>query len=79
MIRTMPKRAKIFWTGRSQAVRLPREFRFDADEVLVRRRGRSVILDPLQAWPHGYADSFSGVTDLERPPQGAAERRRRMR
>jgi antitoxin VapB len=29
--------AKIFWSGRSQAVRLPKEFRFDSDEVRIRR------------------------------------------
>jgi antitoxin VapB len=39
--------AKIFWTGRSQAVRLPKEFRFDADEVRIRRHGSAVILEPV--------------------------------
>ena len=29
--------AKVFWTGRSQAVRLPREFRFDSTEVAIHR------------------------------------------
>ncbi len=43
--------AKIFWSGRSQAVRLPKEFRFDTDEVRIRRRGNAVILEPLaQDW-----------------------------
>lgn len=32
--------AKVFWSGRSQAVRLPRAFRVDAGEVRIRRRGR---------------------------------------
>lgn len=40
-----PKRAKIFWSGRSQAVRLPKEFRFDVDEVTIRRQGNSVVLE----------------------------------
>ena len=76
----MGKRAKIFWTGRSQAVRLPKEFRFRGEEVLVRRLGRAVVLEPLDAWPDGYAASFSGVPDdLQRPPQGTVERRRRLR
>lgn len=43
------KRAKIFWSGRSQAVRLPKEFRFDADEVQIRREGDRVVLEPVPA------------------------------
>jgi antitoxin VapB len=39
--------AKVFWSGRSQAVRLPKEFRFDSDQVRIRRRGNSLILEPL--------------------------------
>ncbi|MBV8214132.1 MAG: antitoxin [Verrucomicrobia bacterium] len=39
--------AKVFWSGRSQAVRLPKEFRFDSDQVRIRRRGNVVILEPL--------------------------------
>jgi antitoxin VapB len=39
--------AKLFWSGRSQAVRLPKEYRFDADAVKIRRHGASVILEPL--------------------------------
>lgn len=39
------QKAKLFWNGRSQAVRLPKEFRFDADEVLIRREGDTVILE----------------------------------
>lgn len=43
--------AKIFWSGRSQAVRLPKDFRFDTDKVRIRRRGRAVILEPIaQDW-----------------------------
>ena len=36
--------AKIFMNGRSQAVRLPKEFRFDVDEVYIRKEGESVII-----------------------------------
>jgi antitoxin VapB len=39
--------AKVFWSGRSQAVRLPKEFQLDSDEVLIRRRGNAVILEPV--------------------------------
>jgi antitoxin VapB len=39
--------AKIFQHGRSQAVRLPKEFRLPGKEVRVRRVGRGVLLEPL--------------------------------
>lgn len=39
--------AKVFWSGRSQAVRLPREYRFDCEEVRIRRVGNSVVLEPM--------------------------------
>jgi antitoxin VapB len=44
-----PKRAKIFWSGRSQAVRLPKEFRFDVDEVVIRRDGSTIVLELPEA------------------------------
>ena len=49
-------RAKLFQNGRSQAVRLPKPFRFKGDEVNVRREGDAVILEPVKkrAWPKGY-------------------------
>lgn len=39
--------AKLFKNGRSQAVRLPREFRFEGDRVRVRRSGRGVLVEPV--------------------------------
>jgi len=41
--------AKLFRHGRSQAVRLPKEFRLPGKEVRVRRLGRGVLLEPLDA------------------------------
>ena len=41
------KTAKLFRNGRSQAVRLPREFRFDGDEVRIRQVGEGVLLEPV--------------------------------
>jgi len=38
--------AKIFLNGRSQAVRLPKEFRFSEDEVFIRKIGKMVVLLP---------------------------------
>jgi len=51
-----PRRAKLFWNGRSQAVRLPHEFRFEGDEVEIRREGEAVVLEPVKkrGWPDGY-------------------------
>ena len=42
----MPKTAKVFMNGRSQAVRLPAEFRFDCREVFIEKQGETVILRP---------------------------------
>ena len=39
--------AKLFWTGRSQAVRLPRAYRIDGDAVRIRRAGAAVVREPL--------------------------------
>ena len=50
------QRAKLFWTGRSQAVRLPKEVRFAGEAVLIRRDGDRVILEPDRGWPPGYID-----------------------
>lgn len=73
------KTASVFWTGRSQAVRLPKEFRFDSDKVLVHREGNTVILEPVDEWPEDYAESFAGIPDdFERPPQGEAEKREKV-
>ena len=56
--------AKIFWTGRSQAIRLPKEFRFDADEVRIRRQGTSVILEPI-ANDWDWLAAVAGPVDAE--------------
>jgi antitoxin VapB len=41
--------AKLFRNGASQAVRLPKEFRFDGDEVCIKRIGSAVLLYPKGA------------------------------
>ena len=43
----MSTRAKLFWNGRSQVVRLPKEFRFSGDELLILRANDKVILEPV--------------------------------
>jgi antitoxin VapB len=53
-------RAKVFWTGRSQAVRLPKAFRVATREVSVRREGQALVLEPIQmerderGWPLAF-------------------------
>ncbi len=47
--------AKIFKNGRSQAVRLPKEFRFDVEEVYIEKVGNKVILSPK---PDSWRDFF---------------------
>jgi antitoxin VapB len=52
--------AKLFRNGRSQAVRLPKEFRFEGDKVYVKRVGNAVVLIP-------YRESWQGLFEsLER-------------
>jgi antitoxin VapB len=56
--------AKVFWSGRSQAVRLPRAFRVDAGEVRIRRRGRAIVLEPVpESWK--WLDTLAGEVDAD--------------
>ena len=52
--------AKIFMHGRSQAVRLPKEFRLPGTEVRVRRVGKGVLLEPIEV------DVKKWLADLDR-------------
>lgn len=63
-------RAKIFRTGRSQAVRLPKEVRFEEDEeeVRVRREGSRVILESLDQWPAAFLEALGSCPDFPEPP-----------
>lgn len=53
--------AKLFMNGRSQAVRLPRDFRFPGDRVRVRRVGRGVLLEPF------IEDTAAWLASLDQP------------
>ncbi len=55
--------AKIFENGRSQAVRLPKKFRFNTDEVVVQQLGDAVILVPKEALWQTFMDGLDGFTD----------------
>ncbi|WP_374942663.1 antitoxin [Sphingomonas sp.] len=67
-MRPIRDHAKLFWTGRSQAVRLPKEFRFEGKEVLIHREGDRVILEPALdedddgAWVERLAGSMDDET-----------------
>jgi antitoxin VapB len=63
----MPKAdiAKLFQNGRSQAVRLPREFRFEGDRVRVRRVAQGVLLEPVIQDP---AELFRRLDELNSEP-----------
>ena len=66
-----PMRAKVFKNGRSQAVRLPKEFRFRGSEVSVRREGDAIILEPIKraSWPRAYWERISEMrADFEVEP-----------
>ena len=70
--------AKVFANGRSQAVRLPKAFRFSAKEVSVRREGEAVVLEPIKGrtWPRDLWRKIR-IDDraFVRPPQGKAPAR----
>ena len=60
----MSATAKVFWSGRSQAVRLPKEFRLDAKEVRIRRHGDTLILEPIvDDW--AWLDAIVGPVDAD--------------
>jgi antitoxin VapB len=69
--------ARVFKSGNSQAVRLPKEFRFKGDEVEIYRRGEEVV---LREAPRGMeraleiiqdlpSDMFENIRDERRPPK----------
>lgn len=71
-------RAKLFQNGRSQAVRLPKEFRFEGDEVEISRKGDSVILQPVRrSFSEEFWSSLGGA-DLVREAPGRQDRRREL-
>ncbi len=65
------KTAKVFKQGNSQAVRLPKEFRFQDDEIFIRKQGDTVLLIPKKSsrWQHlkNCVGKFKG--GFERTPQ----------
>jgi antitoxin VapB len=73
--------AKVFTTGRSQAVRLPKEFRFQGSEVCIKRIGSVVVLfdpnDRLKMLLGAMGEVTQDFMADRRQPK-AAQRRRRL-
>lgn len=63
----------VFWNGRSQAVRIPKDLRLEGNEVNIRRLGDGVYLEPVKedVWPADYFESIR-IDDetFDRPEQG---------
>lgn len=77
----MGQTARLFWSGRSQAGRLPRAFRMEGTEVRIRREGRKVILEPVPedwAWLDAIAGTFSDDFCAEGRQQPAEQERQAM-
>ena len=78
-----PKEAKLFRNNRSQAVRIPVEFEFSGDRVLIHREGNKLIIEPvsrptnivelLAEWrkeaPLGPEDQFPVIDDMLAQPE----------
>jgi len=62
-------RAKLFTHGGSQAVRLPKAFRFDGAEVRIRRDGDRVILEPVGHDPETFWARIDACLDADPPEQ----------
>jgi antitoxin VapB len=70
--RMKPVRAKLFQNGGSQAVRLPRDCRFPRGqtEVVVKKVGRRVILEPVEEWPDEFLAALGSLSEeIPRPKQ----------
>lgn len=55
--------AKVFENGRSQAIRLPKKYRFNDDEVIVSRLGDSIVLTPKDKLWDTFLTAINGFTD----------------
>lgn len=67
----MARRAKLFKSGGSQAVRLPREYRFEAqEEVVIYREGEKVILEPVRRqWGEAFLRLAGSAPDFPYPEE----------
>ncbi len=68
-----PGIAKLFLNGRSQAVRLPREFRFEGDRVRIRRVAEGVLLEPVGTDPARWFDELDQFSSEPFLPKGRSQ------
>ena len=74
------KTTKVFRSGNSQAVRIPKEFRLEDDEVEIRRRGNTIVLQPRRrSWTPLFEslDKFTDDFMATGRKQPALQKRRR--
>ena len=69
---------KVFWSGNSQAVRIPREFLIESDEVEIRKRGDTILLRPLKRSWTPLLESLGKFTDdfMSAPRRGDSPQKR---
>ena len=70
--------ARLFWSGGSQAVRLPKAMRLPGKQVIVRRRGTAVVLEPMPEtddWTGFWDELLPLARPIRRGKTRAAERR----
>lgn len=67
----MTQRAKLFKTGGSQAVRLPRGYRFEGqEEVLIHREGERIVLEPVsRRWSREFLELAGSAPDFPYPEE----------
>lgn len=68
------RKAKLFVNGRSQAVRLPKDLRFEGDEVFVERVGNAVVLLPLEDSWRTLFESLGAFSEDFMSERGQPER-----
>ena len=74
------KTANVFKSGNGQAVRIPKEFHLDDDEVQIRRRGKTLVLEPRKrSWTQLFEslDKFTDDFIAEGRQQSTLQKRRR--
>lgn len=57
------KKTKLFMSGNSQAVRIPREFQLEGDEVEIQRRGNTLVIRPKKETWQSLTESLAMFTD----------------
>jgi antitoxin VapB len=69
------RRATLFMNGRSQAVRLPKEFRFEGTHVFARKEGDRVILTPADDRWERFLAAFGSIPDFPDRDEGEPQKR----